>query len=228
MNRERLMHLRDILAIPAGDVYPPLDMGSWVAPKWDPAASHDIDVGGPTHFCGTTACALGRAAFDPEFQKQGLQVWSREDKRGYVPIQDQAMLSKVPEQHALYLLQRANVYYADTPDQWEYLSHLSTGKAEAGSDAGRAFFGLTREETRYLFLPIAYPYEDRESYREYANKTGESFPRIVTPITEADVVAHIDHILNGTMPVPYAVAYHDPEDDFTGEDVVVDEAGESA
>jgi hypothetical protein len=60
MNRERLEHLRKII-LDAPDKH--FDMSTWAK-------------GGRT-LCGTTLCAGGWAALDPEFQARGLRLLSR-------------------------------------------------------------------------------------------------------------------------------------------------------
>lgn len=59
MNRERLEHLKEILAKVPEDEF---DMDHWT-----PAEAERYD-------CGTACCALGWAAQDPQFNDEGLSI----------------------------------------------------------------------------------------------------------------------------------------------------------
>lgn len=83
MNIERMTYMRDLLmrdaANPTGARF---DLSTWVAPAaghGDPTSSWQWEIADtgelktpPTMSCGTVVCALGLAALDPEFNKQGL------------------------------------------------------------------------------------------------------------------------------------------------------------
>jgi len=84
------------------------------------------------HTCGTTACALGWAGSLPEFQKEGLQL--------VIPVRKIC----APDNTHTEIL-------------WAHVKYKSAGKRPMKDfKAGEAFFGLTSEQSLYLFDPIYY------------------------------------------------------------------------
>ena len=126
MNRERLTHLVTVLRR-VHDERKPFAMGNWAT---------DSD-----HPCGTAACAFGWAAFDPEFQKQGLNV--------------EAFVFGVRQYFTL-----------DSPASVEamtnmpgYSGFVGQIRFEDNNDfyAAMAFFELDENTALMLFMPSSYP-----------------------------------------------------------------------
>lgn len=95
----------------------------------------DLDSGDPKHECGSVGCGIGWMTQDPWHQKQGLRIGILHDDYG---IDD---AHQVP-------------FYRDP----------HTGKITTGWRAVAAYFGITAEETTYLF---EYEYDDVTDRRIY-------------------------------------------------------------
>lgn len=104
--------------------------------------------------CGSTACALGWAATIPEFREQGLQLFVQPHSGSYLP---------------------GLVVYTKKEDPDFY---------ETNFYAAMHFFGLSEEESGYLFDPEFYVAEDFDGCRGDLPQT-----------TPADVVERIFELL---------------------------------
>jgi hypothetical protein len=69
----RLRKLADILENLQSDRR--FNMGTW--------GEHGLEHHPDENFCGTTACALGHAAMDPEFRRDGLSLEWERNENGY-------------------------------------------------------------------------------------------------------------------------------------------------
>lgn len=88
MNRERLQRLKRILNVEHTFGF---SMAAWfcgeqgenfeVVPRDGTTKWADIE---PRNFCGTSACALGTAALDPQFRREGLRLSAHLDSSGRV------------------------------------------------------------------------------------------------------------------------------------------------
>lgn len=101
--------------------------------KW---AGHEHSVFEENNVCGTTCCALGHAALQPFFQKQGLQLRTVFTLRPKVITSYEALDRRLERD----------------PD--ETLSvYLENQK---GYDAGAELFGISRQQAFLLFNPGRY------------------------------------------------------------------------
>ena len=71
---QRLHRLVEIL-VKVRDEARPLNMDYWVGSEETPDDIHIPSLDVPVHECGTASCALGWAARDPDFNKQGLHFF---------------------------------------------------------------------------------------------------------------------------------------------------------
>jgi len=130
MNIERLQRLLHIMReLEVKDRV--LTMGTWAEPIED-------DDGGT--ICGTSCCALGWAALDPELHAQGLTLMLEtvETESGELPI-------ATPEE--LLAVMRKNphgCYYPKFEDEGSAI------------ESAVNFFGITREQSEWLFNPSTY------------------------------------------------------------------------
>lgn len=152
--------------------------------------------------CGTTACALGWAASDPKFNKEGLQLKLENDFNKiklYIPIY---LTKKMPISMRKRIVKDSPHYYAiDTlfePDTFENReprdSDIVSGKSNSyvsTFDAGELFFGITAEMSDWLFAPMAYVIEDNESKAELLPDLYVKNSKQVTPGLVAKRINHL-------------------------------------
>jgi len=103
--------------------------------------------------CGTTACALGWAATIPAFRKAGLKLvvdvsthypdpfWDEDEDEDEDEIDRETGLTAGKSYRLI-----GDVYYKPNSDCMPY----------SGISAGAAFFGITYEQSQYLFLTSFY------------------------------------------------------------------------
>lgn len=162
MNVERLTHLIEILR-QVESSHRPFDLTVWASTGVSPNTTS-----GSAEACGTSACALGYAALDPQFQAQGLalkaNVYALSDTHFVERCIGEITVSTTDEFNEV--MRRADVGMFD-PVYGE----------ERGFSAGAEFFGINREASNYLFDPDYYP---------------QGFD---APILPAQVIARIEDLL---------------------------------
>jgi hypothetical protein len=134
-------------------------------------------VGSLKESCGTACCALGYAALDPEFTKDGLklQVEYQESGDEYDQVMD---VSTIKEYNALIRDKTKQVFGA-VPYFSEFTGYL----------AGSAFFNITTEAAEYMFGPT--------SYKQYQEQD--------MPITPRMVIEHINTVISNKGRAPVEV-----------------------
>lgn len=159
MNIERLTRLKEIMQT-VHDEKKPFTLATWVY------------LGSRPGECGTTACAMGYAALDPEFQKQGLGWETSYSRYANDPSEDTYIktikLSGIVSRRDIPGGNTTKVFSVDI-----YPVYLGRNRF----DAAAAFFGLNDTESRYLFSDL--PYRDE----------GIDAP------TALHVIAHLDRVL---------------------------------
>ncbi len=138
MNRERLQHLITVMER-VRDQRLAFDLTCWTGNQDD---TPEPAQGSYTHTCGTSACALGWAAFDADFNAQGLLLYVDGD-----------------------LMTGATHFAENRRRQLAGEDLMNDGSPQFGSfgelSAGSQFFGISAEEAAYLFMPENYDVAER-------------------------------------------------------------------
>ena len=100
MNVERLEHLKEILSkVPVNQ----FDLGVWIVGAKDNGKKFEQLIGG----CGTSACAIGWACTDEDFNKQGLHYSIDEDeleeaKEGFIKFEEVTGFPRFEDEKGFY------------------------------------------------------------------------------------------------------------------------------
>ncbi len=132
MNRDRLRHLVTVLER-VRDQRLAFNLANWVGSRTPAEGSKE-------NSCGTVCCAFGWAAFDPEFNEQGLRIqtsWDEEERACPILTGDEH------RQRVRNDLLPPSVGVPKFED-------------ETGMGAAQKFFGLTAPQARHLFIPSEY------------------------------------------------------------------------
>lgn len=165
MNKERLRYLITIMERLRDDKKL-FNMGSWANPNTTFSPDRTFNM------CGTSACALGHAAFDPQCIADGLVM----------------NLGVQMAEHSEYkhLPLRTNADWvtavAACSDAHDYM-FVPMFEGREGFDAGSAYYDIDYDESNYLFDPSSYP---KSSWGT----------------TPDDVIEHINKLLSGTWTPP--------------------------
>lgn len=153
MNRERLEHLITVLkSVPKQNFH----MGFWGVSEYG-------------NDCGTTCCAFGYAALDPEFQEQGLKMVHTKLTRNLDQSwnRDTTVLDSIVSFNAL-------ARKLDEPIEVDI--YLHNGKT--GYEAAKEFFDLEENTVYFLFSP--------DYYKSFTSSPDEVIERIQTVLDKGE------------------------------------------
>ena len=208
MNIDRLNHLKTIMSN-VRDANKPFDLGTFIngTPPGEDHAISDLAyntsgvVGEPDPVCGTTCCALGYAALDPDFRDQGLELVAFSWNSASANDSDRktVVLKSIPEFNE----------FINTPEARDF-AFLPEFNESNGFAAGSDFFGISTDASFYIFGPDDYRDYDRIITQDPAN-----------PITPDEVIKHIDYVLDheGLDPDEWAAKIASEADELIGEEV---------
>jgi len=172
MHVERMQHLLTVMQAVRDDQLP-FDLNTWV---W-PTVESVLDVAGEV--CGTTCCALGWAALDQSFQKQGLSF-------RLLPSDESCQWYSSGDQDEIITDTKRLNFLMKEEERWLVTIGFVTADDDGprrrhGFDAAEKFFEITDYQSCWLFDP--------DYYDEYEpQSTGES-------VTPQDVITRIEMLL---------------------------------